>query len=98
MTDLATPDSPTVRFPRNSRVMIGLRFLNILDPDTNILSPVRVQAWIATLQAAGAVIGQSNEWVTGSSIVWATLAHIIHLSDKSNRAKNAAALQAAGKS
>lgn len=65
-----------------------LRFLNVLDPDHDQLSPVRVQAWIATADAAGNMISHANAWVTGSSMVWAALAHVIHQVDKNNRAKN----------
>lgn len=71
-----------------------LRFLNLLDPDHDQLSPVRIQAWIATAQATGCLIGHANDWYTGSSIVWATFAHVIHIADKSGRARNLALLGA----
>lgn len=69
------------------------RFLNVLDAELNVLSPVKVQAWVATI-AAGAtqisafVIGHADMIQQGSSILWAGLAHLTHQVDKNNQAKN----------
>lgn len=96
MTDTLQPVATPVRYPGNSSFVIGLRFLNVLDPDFNMFSPVRVQAWIATGVAAGDLISQANAWVTGSSMVWAGMAHVLHLVDKSNRSKAIVAAAKAG--
>lgn len=67
-------------------VRVG-RFLNVLDPDANMLSPVRVQAWVSTV-AATATMAQDfltshvNAIQSGASLLWAALAHATHLADK----------------
>jgi hypothetical protein len=63
------------------------RFLNILDADANMLSPTRVQAWIATVQAAGVGL---NDFLTHHTdavqstmaLVWAGMAHVLHQTNK----------------
>jgi hypothetical protein len=71
------------------------RFLNLLDPDYNQLSPVRIQAWLATAQMAGVAVSNfvtqhGDALVSGVSFLYAGLAHVIHQTDKNNRAINAA--------
>lgn len=73
------------------------RFMNLLDPDFNQLSPVRIQAWVATAQMAGVAFSNflahhADGLVSGVSVLYAGLAHVIHQTDKNNRAKNAARL------
>lgn len=75
------------------------RFLNLLDPDENQLSPVRIQAWVATAQMAGVacsnfLANHADALTSGISVLYAGLAHVIHQTDKNNRAKNAARLEA----
>lgn len=73
-------------------MMKTLRFLNVLDPDQDMLSPVRIQAWIATGVAVANLIDQASTATTAGSLAFATLAHTIHQFDKINRAKNLARL------
>lgn len=81
--------------PPDTRWYVKLgRFLNVLDAEINVLSPVKVQAWVATV-AAGAtqvsafITGHADLLQQGSSILWAGLAHLTHQADKNNQAKNA---------
>ena len=73
------------------------RFMNLLDPDFNQLSPVRIQAWVATAQMAGVaganfLAGHADALQSGVSMLYAGLAHVLHQTDKNNRAKNMARL------
>jgi hypothetical protein len=63
------------------------RFFNILDPDFNILSPTRIQAWGATAGALYNTIHADFSTVAGGvqgglSVIYAGLAHVIHQKDK----------------
>ena len=60
------------------------RFINILDPDVNGLSPTRIQAWASTTTSIlaiwhdiGAPVAQTVDGyvATAASLVWAGLSH-----------------------
>lgn len=76
------------RYPSSaSRIVLFLRFLNVLDDTDNKWSPVKINAWVSTLGALYGVFGQTNAVVTGSSLFWTGMAHLFHQADKLNRAK-----------
>lgn len=84
-----TPPPDTAWF-----VKIG-RFLNVLDAEINVLSPVKIQAWVATVSAAatqlsGFLHSHYDMIASGTSLIWAALAHATHQVDKTNQAKNRA--------
>lgn len=69
-----------------------LRFLNVLDPDHDMLSPVRIQAWLATANAVADLVSHASTAATTASVAYAALAHTIHQFDKINRSRNLARL------
>ncbi len=82
-----------IRYPSGDNWAIRvLRFLNALDPDHNMLSPVRIQAWLTTIGAICAVdaadLSQAGgQMQAGGAVVYAVLAHVIHFIDKKQRAR-----------
>ncbi len=79
--------------PPDDRWYVKLgRFLNVLDAEINVLSPVKIQAWVATITAAatqvtGFLHSHYDMIASGTSMVWATLAHAAHLMDKRQQAQ-----------
>lgn len=78
----------------DSKTMRVLRFLNVLDPDVNALSPTRIQAWVATLTSFGALAhtvlsvgasiqeASSNTIISGIAVLWAHKAHQTYVQGK----------------
>lgn len=63
------------------------RFLNVMDPEINILSPVRIQAWGTTVGALYTTLSADFSHIAGAAqsgvmVVYAGLAHLIHAKDK----------------
>mgnify|MGYP001556860370 CR=1 FL=1 len=70
------------------------RFLNVLDPQVNALSPTRMQAWAATGSSFVAIehdmmatlshdaISAGNAIATIGSVMWAHLAHKNYIDNK----------------
>lgn len=83
-------------YPTDSPLLVRTgRFLNILDPDVNALSPVKIQAWLSTVQMLGVGLNDflthhTDAVQTTAALVWAGLAHTAHQFDKVNRAKSLA--------
>lgn len=75
-------------YPDDTRWYIKAgRFLNVLDAESNCLSPTRIQAWVATVQACGVGV---NDFLTHHTdaiqstmaLVWAGMAHVLHQTNK----------------
>lgn len=83
-----------MKYPEDNRwYVVAGRFLNVLDADANMLSPVRIQAWLATVGAVGVQFAQfltdhQNVLASGFSLAYAGLAHATHLVDKRWRSLN----------
>lgn len=82
-------------FPDGTKRWVKVaRFLNILDPQVNALSPTRIQAWTATassfvtiLHDTMAAVGHEtlsvgNAIATVGSVMWAHLAHKNYIDNK----------------
>jgi len=73
----------------------SLRFLNVLDDASNVLSPVKLNVWAANLATVSMVAASLFQWLAGhlSGVLdlwamvgpWLTQAHTVHHFDKRER-------------
>lgn len=89
--DESTPWLP----PNEWRIVHLARFINILDDEKNVLSPVKINVWSANIAAVSTMIAAIFSWfaghitgietMMGASIGWLTQAHATHHFDKKER-------------
>lgn len=81
--------------PDDWRLVHIARFINILDDEKNILSPVKINVWSANIAAISTMVAAIISWfaghitgietMMGAAIGWLTQAHATHHFDKKER-------------